>query len=117
MTYGAAPVLNGTTLPRPNGAPEEPTQVGQDVTLAAGKIIRYDRGVRQSITYTWTKLTEAELATIRAAYTRGACSLRGVDGILRVVLCSPPKVTPIAGTSPVRFDVELAVVEQTPSES
>ena len=116
MPYAAtAPVLNGVTLPRPNEAPEQVEQIGNDVTLANGSIRRYDLGERIVIPLSWKKLTESELATIRGAVsTRAAVPYLHHDGATYVVIPGRVDATPVAGTDPVLFDAELELREQTP---
>lgn len=115
MPYGdALPVLSGTTLPRPNAVGEELEQVGEDVTLANGSRRRYDAGERLTVTLSWGKLDETAVAALRAAAPRTATSYVHVDGRTLVVLPGRPAVTPIPGTAPVRFEVEIELVEQTP---
>lgn len=116
MAYGdTLPNLAGVTLPRPNGVDESPEQVGDVITLAAGGLRRYDLGERFVYTLSWSKLTEAEVATVRAAAIRGAAVYVHTDASVTTVLVDGrPKVVPLAGTYPVRFDVELVLRETTP---
>jgi hypothetical protein len=116
VAYGdTVPVLNGATLPRPNTVDEAPEQVGDVIELAAGGLRRYDLGERRVWSLAWNRLTEAELASIRAAAARGAVSYTHTDGTSTTVLVDGrPHAVPLPGTSPVRFDVDLVLREQTP---
>ncbi len=112
MPYVGPPTLNTITLPLPNSAEPEITQLGEDVTLANGSLRRYDRGERWSIALTWTRLTEAELDLVRTAAPRTAVVWVGQDGITRTVLPGRPQARPLPATDPTRFDVTLTLVEQ-----
>lgn len=116
MAYGdTLPILQGVTLPRPNAVDENPEQVGDVVTLANGGLRRYDLGERSVFSLSWSKLTEAELTSLRGAAGRGALSYVHTDGTATVVLVDGRvHATPLPGTSPVRFDAELALREITP---
>ncbi len=113
MPYAGNPILNTITLPVPNSAEEEVTQLGEDVTLANGSVRRYDRGERWSIALTWSRLSEAERDLIRTAALRTAVVWVGQDGITRTVLPGRPQARPLPATEPTRFDVTLTLVEQS----
>ncbi len=112
MPYAGNPILNTITLPLPNSADPEISQLGEDVELANGSVRRYDKGERWSIALTWSRLTEAQLDLIRTAAPRRAVVWVGQDGVTRTVLPGRPQARPLPATDPTRFDVTLTLVEQ-----
>lgn len=114
MSFGVAPVLAGITLPRPNAAGEAPERVGSQITLASGSMRSYTSGVRFSVELVWNRLTEDQLATVRQAAAAPVAAYTHLDGSSYVVMTEAVSATPLPGTDPVRFEVSLPLVEQTP---
>lgn len=116
MAYGDTfPVLNGTTLRRPSSVSESPEALRRDVTLASGALRAYSSGIRSVFELSWNKLLEGEVAALRAAAALPFVPYTHVDGTTRVVETSPPSVTPLAGTDPVRFAVSISLRAQEPT--
>lgn len=112
MTYTAAPVLNGSTLPRPSSVDDGAERVGTSVQLAGGALRGYTAGQRRVISLTWNKATEATLALLRAAAVARFVAYVHNDGDAFIVEVDPPSAQPIAGTEPTRFSASITIREQ-----
>lgn len=106
-------VLNGQTVRRPNTYARTGDPVELDVLVASGRGVRYSRGVRRRWAMSWRNLKAADVAPLEglprgpfafADEVLGATATVLVDGV--------PAIVAVAGTSPVRYDVDLALVEQ-----
>lgn len=113
MAYGSTPAIGGIVFPRPTSIDESPELRAVDVELAAGRVARYDGGRRFVVSLSWGNLTEAQIASLRAALAPPVVAYVHVDGSAYVMLSDVPKVTPRAGTDPVRFSAEVSLREQT----
>jgi hypothetical protein len=112
MTYGATPVIGGTTFRRPNGYSVNPEPVRQTVQLAGGSTRAYSSGVRDVFELSWGKMTEAEVVALNAATLPAFVSFTTLDGSTRIVETSPPSIDAVPGTDPVRFSVSLTLRAQ-----
>lgn len=112
MAYGTPPAINGTTLRRPSGISESPEAVDSSVELAGGATRTYDRGVRFVVDLSWSKLTETDVATLRALLRPTYVAYTHTDGVLYQVRSAPLKAEPIPGTDPVRFAASTTLREQ-----
>lgn len=112
----AAPVLDGTTLPFPNGYVRESVPVVAEKTLADGTVVRYHRGHRTRFTLRWTRKRETVADVIEAlGRLRGATQYVDQDGTPYVVLVdSSDGLEPVPGTDPPRFNCGLVLIERRP---
>lgn len=115
MTYSGSPVIAGITLPKPNGASDTDAPVRSGVTLAAGGTRAFNNGVRRSFELSWSRMTEGDLATLRAAVRSAYVPYTHLDGLTYVVETGDVKADAIAGTDPTRFAVSTTLTQQTPT--
>lgn len=114
MAYGSPPVLAGVTLPRPSSVEQAPERFGSEVTLVSGSLRSYNGGIRSVFALSWSKATEATKTALEAAAVAPVAAYVHVDGVAYTVLVDPPSSSPIPGTDPVKFEVSIALREQTP---
>lgn len=108
-----APVLGSTTLPLPTSADRSEERVEEAVVLAGGSERFYVRGYRLAWSLSWRRKDRATVdAIVAAARVPGTVAFTDTDGLATTVrVSSPPQVTPVAGTDPQRYDVEVDLRE------
>ena len=112
----AAPVLDGKTLPLPNGYVREPVPVVVEKALADGTVVRYHRGHRMRFTLRWSRKRETVADMVEdLARLRGATQFIDQDGTPYVVLVeSSDGLEPVPGTDPPRFNCGIVLIERRP---
>lgn len=112
----AAPVLDGQTLPLPNGKVRDAVPVVDERTLADGTTARYHRGHKTRFTLRW-QLKRQDVADLVESLgrIRGATQYVDQDGTPYVVLVEElDGLEPVAGTDPVRYGCGIVLIERRP---
>lgn len=114
MPLSNAPVLAGRTLRRPQTRRRTPEPLTSTVVLAGGGMRRYTRGNRYRWSLTWVNLPEAEALAIDAILARqGAVAFLDQDGQQYTVMVEGyGGLEAKTGTSPVRYDASVDLVQQ-----
>lgn len=112
------PQIDGVTVRRPNAHARGRVPVRSDVELASGKVARYQVGTRQRFALSWRNVDDATAEAIDLIGSSGA-AFPYVDDVtersyLVLVEGDGASVTAVPGTYPVRYDVDLTLVEQSP---
>lgn len=105
------PVVAGVQFKRPTARPESYETVGSDQELANGSTRAYDRGRRRVVSLSWAKMTRDEFDALveatSSAFVTYAHDAASSSEVMRV--SDPPAGTPVAGTYPVRYAVDLTL--------
>lgn len=114
MPLTAAPILYGRTLRRPQTRARKPEPLSSTVTLAGGALRRYSRGSRFRWSLSWVNLPEAQALELDSVLTRqGATQFVDQDGqSYTVIIEGYSGIEARSGTSPVRYDASVDLVQQ-----
>lgn len=113
---GGGPVIGGQGFRRPNGREEPDEPLRGVVELASGRTRAYDKGIRRSWSFSWSRMTGTELDALRAAMRPPYVTLEREAGEAAVVVSTEEGVSAsaLAGTFPVRYSVSVTLKARDP---
>lgn len=113
---GAGPVIGGFAFRRPNGRSEPVEALRGVVELSGGSTRSYDRGIRRSWSFSWSRMTEGEVTTLRDVCRVPYVTLEREAGEVPVVVSTEDGISAeaVPGTYPVRYAVSVNLKARDP---